>query len=481
MPNLALLLQPEHHTSPHEPYANSLAYSNGHSWMHPAPSSLSHSSFSTLPATHYSPSPSAPFVPRRYDPRAGSASSSSSSAAAAASSPSSSSLSSFPLLPSIPQYPSPLPSPSPSTHAPPAVDLPVEAGPGPGGVSGPPSVWFCRMRNPGTAPEDTDVNPIMCTINSVWHSLVKVFPEVHQLPAPGTSGLWSALLRDRAQYVLHGSFVSSLAAQLNIREQWGAGDVLEGIRQHRDDHPDLRTWVDSFTCSISYSVLCECGYEDTETWENSFLQLPCTPPRGSSIQDQVEDYFYPNSVDPELKFTCRKCTADKQHTRAVRSFRPPQTVIFQLDPRAQMPHVPSAGEKSVNSKSKNERGVLQFLSYRIDEHIQVPIVSDGEVGGSTDYDLLGIVVHMGPSFSSGHNQAIVRDPEGVWALVDDTRVTDILDSLDSWDVNRMPVLTFYTAVSTEPGHDSDPRLASDASHPLLRPSSRPPGFGFETS
>ncbi|KAG8181084.1 hypothetical protein JTE90_016597 [Oedothorax gibbosus] len=128
-----------------------------------------------------------------------------------------------------------------------------------------------------------------------------------------------------------------------------------------------------------------------------------------SLQKALEKYTHPELLDQENSYKCPKCkmkvTAQKKFT----VYKPPNVATFQLK---RFDYIRSFSGKITKPINYPER-----LNLR-------PYMSESK-GDPVWYRLNAVLVHSGSSCHSGHYYCYVRNSNGNWYIMDDSKVTPV--------------------------------------------------------
>ena len=167
-------------------------------------------------------------------------------------------------------------------------------------------------------------------------------------------------------------------------------------------------------------VVCpSCGY-CSNTYDPFFdLDLEVSKKRVNCILTAISEFTRKEKLDVDNRWRCSKCKKYVCPTKQLSVFRPPLTLCIQFK------------RFSFNSFGGGHRGKYSSGGGgKINKPIQFPSklnlpLSDGR---KCDYNLTGVVSHIGGSSSSGHYTAFVKRPshtKSAWFHMDDSYAQEV--------------------------------------------------------
>jgi len=209
---------------------------------------------------------------------------------------------------------------------------------------------------------------------------------------------------------------------VHLLDTMNDGELREaGINQHesgwRDRLPlprlDETTFLHRvFGGYLRSQVKCtECGYCSNTYDPFLDLSLEVSQKACHSVASALREYTRQERLDSDNKWKCSGCNKRVRAQKQLTVFRPPLSLCIQLKRFSFSMSPFSYGARGGNKITKP----IDF-----DEEMNLTL-SDGR---SCAYALTGIVLHVGPSASSGHYTACVKKG-AKWFLADDSHVTDI--------------------------------------------------------
>jgi len=158
-----------------------------------------------------------------------------------------------------------------------------------------------------------------------------------------------------------------------------------------------------------------CGFR-SNTYD-PFLNLSLEISTAKSISAAFTDFTRKETLDTANKWKCDGCKKSVCATKQLTCFRPPLSLCIQL--KRFSFHFPGKGMRSRQGGSKIQKRV-EFPPL-----LELPL-SDGR---KCDYELTGIVIHVGGSATSGHYTAYVRRPSSLgshnWYKCDDSSIKSV--------------------------------------------------------
>ncbi|ORY26328.1 hypothetical protein BCR39DRAFT_541321 [Naematelia encephala] len=196
------------------------------------------------------------------------------------------------------------------------------------------------------------------------------------------------------------------ALRLNTGDQQDAAEFsklfmsLIASEFAKQPDPALKSLLtDLFEGTLEYTTQCDqCKYQSETT--SSFLELELSLGKGSTLDRCIQQFFGFERLDGANKYFCSRCNALRPATRSVRPTRLPPVLHFSL--------MRFVFDQATMSRKKSKASI----SYSKEINL-----------GGKEYELQGIVTHLGTSAHHGHFICDVFDQE--WLRCNDETVTKI--------------------------------------------------------
>lgn len=179
-------------------------------------------------------------------------------------------------------------------------------------------------------------------------------------------------------------------------------------------------------------VICMKCKEKSNTYDH-FMDLILDVKNASSLEKALEKFVEPELLQNDNAYKCPRCNVKVMAQKRFTVHRAPNVATFQF--------------KRFDANRMFGGKITKHVSYP--EHLELrPYMSDKQ-GDPVTYRLNAVLVHLGASCNSGHYFCFVRNSNGNWYCMDDSRVHQV--SLGQV-LNQQAYVLFY--VRTPP---SEPR------------------------
>lgn len=189
-------------------------------------------------------------------------------------------------------------------------------------------------------------------------------------------------------------------------------------------------------------VICMRCKKTSNTYDH-FMDLILDIKNASSLEKALEKFVEPELLQNDNAYKCPRCNVKVEAQKRFTVHRPPNVATFQF--------------KRFDSNRMFGGKITKHVSYP--ERLEMrPFMSDKQ-GGAVTYRLNAVLVHLGASCNSGHYFCFVRNSNGIWYLMDDSRVHQV--SLGQV-LNQQAYVLFYVRTSPPKGSPSVKKSSSAA-------------------
>ncbi|CAN8002554.1 unnamed protein product [Ixodes hexagonus] len=189
-------------------------------------------------------------------------------------------------------------------------------------------------------------------------------------------------------------------------------------------------------------VTCMKCKETSNTYDH-FMDLILDIKNASSLEKALEKFVEPELLQNDNAYKCPRCNVKVEAQKRFTVHRPPNVATFQF--------------KRFDSNRMFGGKITKHVSYP--ERLEMrPFMSDKQ-GGAVTYRLNAVLVHLGASCNSGHYFCFVRNSNGIWYLMDDSRVHQV--SLGQV-LNQQAYVLFYVRTTPPKGSPSVKKSSSAA-------------------
>ncbi|XP_077490734.1 ubiquitin specific peptidase 36 isoform X2 [Amblyomma americanum] len=176
-------------------------------------------------------------------------------------------------------------------------------------------------------------------------------------------------------------------------------------------------------------VTCMKCKEKSNTYDH-FMDLILDIKNASSLEKALEKFVEPELLQNENAYKCPRCNIKVMAQKRFTVHRAPNVATFQF--------------KRFDSNRMFGGKITKHVSYP--EHLELrPYMSDKH-GDPVTYRLNAVLVHLGASCNSGHYFCFVRNSNGSWYCMDDSRVNQV--SLGQV-LNQQAYVLFYVRTPAE--------------------------------
>lgn len=176
-------------------------------------------------------------------------------------------------------------------------------------------------------------------------------------------------------------------------------------------------------------VICMKCKEKSNTYDH-FMDLILDVKNASSLEKALEKFVEPELLQNENAYKCPRCNIKVMAQKRFTVHRAPNVATFQF--------------KRFDSNRMFGGKITKHVSYP--EHLELrPYMSDKH-GDPVMYRLNAVLVHLGASCNSGHYFCFVRNSNGSWYCMDDSRVHQV--SLGQV-LNQQAYVLFYVRTAPE--------------------------------
>ncbi|KAL3238848.1 hypothetical protein MRX96_021876 [Rhipicephalus microplus] len=176
-------------------------------------------------------------------------------------------------------------------------------------------------------------------------------------------------------------------------------------------------------------VTCMKCKEKSNTYDH-FMDLILDIKNASSLETALEKFVEPELLQNDNAYKCPRCNVKVMAQKRFTVHRAPNVATFQL--------------KRFDANRMFGGKITKHVSYP--EHLELrPYMSDKH-GDPVTYRLNAVLVHLGASCNSGHYFCFVRNSNGSWYCMDDSRVHQV--SLGHV-LNQQAYVLFYVRAPSE--------------------------------
>lgn len=176
-------------------------------------------------------------------------------------------------------------------------------------------------------------------------------------------------------------------------------------------------------------VTCMKCKEKSNTYDH-FMDLILDIKNASSLETALEKFVEPELLQNDNAYKCPRCNIKVMAQKRFTVHRAPNVATFQL--------------KRFDANRMFGGKITKHVSYP--EHLELrPYMSDKH-GDPVTYRLNAVLVHLGGSCNSGHYFCFVRNSNGSWYCMDDSRVHQV--NL-SQVLNQQAYVLFYVRTPSE--------------------------------
>ncbi|XP_049273949.1 ubiquitin carboxyl-terminal hydrolase 36 isoform X2 [Rhipicephalus sanguineus] len=176
-------------------------------------------------------------------------------------------------------------------------------------------------------------------------------------------------------------------------------------------------------------VTCMKCKEKSNTYDH-FMDLILDIKNASSLETALEKFVEPELLQNDNAYKCPRCNIKVMAQKRFTVHRAPNVATFQL--------------KRFDANRMFGGKITKHVSYP--EHLELrPFMSDKH-GDPVTYRLNAVLVHLGASCNSGHYFCFVRNSNGSWYCMDDSRVHQV--SLGQV-LNQQAYVLFYVRTPSE--------------------------------
>ncbi|XP_077526750.1 ubiquitin specific peptidase 36 [Haemaphysalis longicornis] len=180
-------------------------------------------------------------------------------------------------------------------------------------------------------------------------------------------------------------------------------------------------------------VICMKCKEKSNTYDH-FMDLILDIKNASSLEKALEKFVEPELLQNDNAYKCPRCNVKVMAQKRFTVHRPPNVATFQF--------------KRFDANRMFGGKITKHVSYP--EHLELrPYMSDKQ-GDPVTYRLNAVLVHLGASCNSGHYFCFVRNSNGNWYCMDDSRVQQV--SLGQVLNQQAYVLFYVRTPPTENNH-----------------------------
>lgn len=176
-------------------------------------------------------------------------------------------------------------------------------------------------------------------------------------------------------------------------------------------------------------VICMKCKEKSNTYDH-FMDLILDIKNASSLETALEKFVEPELLQNDNAYKCPRCNIKVMAQKRFTVHRAPNVATFQF--------------KRFDANRMFGGKITKHVSYP--EHLELrPYMSDKH-GDPVTYRLNAVLVHLGASCNSGHYFCFVRNSNGNWYCMDDSRVHQV--SLGQV-LNQQAYVLFYVRTPPE--------------------------------
>lgn len=237
----------------------------------------------------------------------------------------------------------------------------------------------------------------------------------------------------------------------------------EILKQHNVPAKDVKKTETTFIFRIfggklRNELLCsKCQYS-SKTF-NSFLDLSLELSKGvSSVSSAIKAFTQPENLTAGNEWQCEGCKVKVQASKQLTISQGPQVLVLHL--------------KRFVSQGMFNTKINKPIQFTMDFTIQC----SGETPSNVDYDLIGLITHLGGSMHSGHYVAFVKAANGQWYEMDDSDISQVSIARV---LQQQAYILFYARRSTTTSTSSS-TTSPTASSSQVATTSRAVPFGSPT-
>ena len=278
-------------------------------------------------------------------------------------------------------------------------------------------------------------------------------------------------LKDIFECITENDYMTGVVSPYQFIHTFKRENVLFNSMMHQDAHEFLNFLLnqisdtdmtngnnisapnfikDMFEGSLTYRVKC-LTCDNITTRDENFLDFPIEVQgkKETSIQDVLQKYHQRELLNGSNKFYCDLCCGLQEAERVVGLKNLPSTLLLHLK-RFKYSEAENANIKLFNN-----------IYYPSKLHVQ----STFDATQSKNYNLTGLVVHMGGGPQHGHYVALCKTEKYSWLIFDDETIETISDEdVLKYSGDSGSMSTAYLLMYTEDDNATVNSCVGHASH-----------------